>query len=163
MDAIPDLVGCSGHYQDDLSGPNAASGRGSGHLSADNGHAGRAGGCDSPWLFLFQRQLCLCHFRRRDRPLLGPLSGSGISVPGCAHLPDGAAPALGPDATGVGWIYQYALVDRTGQHDLADLRSLQDWFLKYELQTIEGVSEVATIGGMVRQYQVVADPDRLRA
>jgi Cu(I)/Ag(I) efflux system membrane protein CusA/SilA len=78
-------------------------------------------------------------------------------------LPDAARPALGPDATGVGWIYQYALVDRTGQHDLADLRSLQDWFLKYELQTIEGVSEVATIGGMVRQYQIVADPDRLRA
>jgi len=78
-------------------------------------------------------------------------------------LPDGARPALGPDATGVGWIYQYALVDRTGQHDLAELRSLQDWFLKYELQTIEGVSEVATIGGMVRQYQVIADPDRLRA
>ncbi|MFY0639378.1 efflux RND transporter permease subunit [Maricaulis maris] len=78
-------------------------------------------------------------------------------------LPDAARPALGPDATGVGWIYQYALVDRTGQHDLAELRSLQDWFLKYELQTIEGVSEVATIGGMVRQYQVTADPDRLRA
>ena len=78
-------------------------------------------------------------------------------------LPDAARPALGPDATGVGWIYQYALVDRTGQHDLAELRSLQDWFLKYELQTIEGVSEVATIGGMVRQYQVIADPDRLRA
>jgi Cu(I)/Ag(I) efflux system membrane protein CusA/SilA len=78
-------------------------------------------------------------------------------------LPEGVTPALGPDATGVGWIYQYALQDRTGQHDLAQLRSLQDWFLKYELQTIEGVSEVATIGGMVRQYQVVADPDRLRA
>ncbi|WP_109261392.1 efflux RND transporter permease subunit [Hyphobacterium indicum] len=78
-------------------------------------------------------------------------------------LPEGAAPALGPDATGVGWIYQYALVDRTGQHDLSQLRSIQDWFLRYELQTIEGVSEVATIGGMVRQYQVIADPDRLRA
>lgn len=79
------------------------------------------------------------------------------------NLPEGATPALGPDATGVGWIYQYALVDRTGQNDLAQLRSVQDWFLKYELQTIEGVAEVATIGGMVRQYQVVADPDRLRA
>ena len=78
-------------------------------------------------------------------------------------LPEGASPALGPDATGVGWIYQYALVDRTGQHDLSELRSLRDWVLKFELQTIEGVSEVATIGGMVRQYQVVADPDRLRA
>tara|TARA_R110002049_G_scaffold22388_4_gene80183 strand:+ start:4526 stop:7648 length:3123 start_codon:yes stop_codon:yes gene_type:complete len=79
------------------------------------------------------------------------------------QLPDGAKPALGPDATGVGWIYEYALVDRTGQHDLSELRSLQDWFLKYELQTVPGVAEVATIGGMVRQYQVVVDPDKLRA
>ncbi len=79
------------------------------------------------------------------------------------RLPPGASPALGPDATGVGWIYEYALVDRTGKHDLAQLRSLQDWFLKYELQTVPGVSEVATVGGMVKQYQVVLDPDRLRA
>ena len=80
-----------------------------------------------------------------------------------SKLPVAAKPALGPDATGVGWIFQYALVDRTGQHDLAELRSIQDWFLKYELQTVEGVSEVATIGGMVKQYQVVVDPNRLRA
>ncbi|MGD8323400.1 MAG: efflux RND transporter permease subunit [Gammaproteobacteria bacterium] len=79
------------------------------------------------------------------------------------RLPDSATPALGPDATGVGWIYEYALVDRSGQHDLAELRSLQDWFLKFELQTVPGVAEVATIGGMVRQYQVVVDPDKLRA
>ncbi len=79
------------------------------------------------------------------------------------NLPDNAKPALGPDATGVGWVYEYALVDRTGQHDLAELRSLQDWFLKYELQTVPGVAEVATVGGMVRQYQVVVDPDKLRA
>ena len=78
-------------------------------------------------------------------------------------LPDAARPALGPDATGVGWVYQYALVDRTGQHDLAQLRSLQDWFLKYELQTVEGVSEVASIGGMEKQYQVIVDPEKLRA
>ena len=78
-------------------------------------------------------------------------------------LPDGVRTALGPDATGVGWVYQYALVDRSGQHDLGELRSIQDWFLKFELQTIKGVSEVATIGGMVRQYQVVVDPDKLRA
>ena len=78
-------------------------------------------------------------------------------------LPDAARPALGPDATGVGWVYQYALVDRSGQRDLGELRSLQDWFLKYELQTVDGVSEVASIGGMVRQYQVVVDPDKLRA
>ncbi len=79
------------------------------------------------------------------------------------QLPPGAKPALGPDATGVGWIYQYALVDRTGGRDLAGLRSIQDWFLKFELQTVPGVSEVATIGGMVKQYQVVVDPNRLRA
>ena len=79
-----------------------------------------------------------------------------------SQLPRGVQPRLGPDATGVGWIYQYALLDRSGRHDLAELRSLQDWFLKYELQTVPGVSEVATVGGMVKQYQVVIDPDRLR-
>jgi len=78
-------------------------------------------------------------------------------------LPADVRPSLGPDATGVGWVYQYALIDKTGQHDLSQLRSLQDWFLRYELQTVEGVSEVATVGGMVKQYQVVLDPDRLRA
>ncbi|MGF1865047.1 efflux RND transporter permease subunit [Enterovibrio norvegicus] len=78
-------------------------------------------------------------------------------------LPPSAKPTLGPDATGVGWIYSYILQDKTGQHDLAELRSLQDWFLKYELQTVEGVSEVATVGGMVKQYQVQIDPAKLRA
>jgi Cu(I)/Ag(I) efflux system membrane protein CusA/SilA len=80
-----------------------------------------------------------------------------------ASLPEGVQPRLGPDATGVGWVYNYVLVDRTGQHDLAQLRSLQDWFLKFELQTVPGVAEVATVGGMVRQYQVVVDPEKLRA
>jgi len=79
------------------------------------------------------------------------------------RLPSGATPALGPDATGVGWIYQYALVDRTGRHDISELRALQDWFLKFELQSLPGVAEVAPIGGMVRQYQVVVDPNALRA
>ena len=78
-------------------------------------------------------------------------------------LPQNAKAQLGPDATGVGWVYLYALVDRTGQNDLSQLRSLQDWFLKYELQTVPGVSEVASLGGMVRQYQVRVDPDKLRA
>nr|WP_288102368.1 efflux RND transporter permease subunit [Halomonas sp.] len=78
-------------------------------------------------------------------------------------LPDSARPQLGPDATGVGWVYLYALIDKTGQHDLSELRSLQDWFLKYELQTVSGVSEVAALGGMVKQYQVVVDPEKLRA
>ena len=80
-----------------------------------------------------------------------------------ARLPETTRPVLGPDATGVGWIYEYALVDRTGRHDLAQLRSLQDWFLRYELKTVPGVAEVATIGGMVRQYQVVLDPVNLAA
>ena len=80
-----------------------------------------------------------------------------------SKLPADARPELGPDATGVGWVYEYALVDRKGNHDLSQLRSIQDWFLKYELQTVPGVSEVVTIGGMVKQYQVVLDPDSLRA
>jgi Cu(I)/Ag(I) efflux system membrane protein CusA/SilA len=80
-----------------------------------------------------------------------------------ARLPAGAKPALGPDATGVGWIYQYALVDRTGQNDLGQLRALQDWFLRYELKAVADVAEVAAIGGMVRQYQIVLQPERLRA
>ena len=78
-------------------------------------------------------------------------------------LPANARPQLGPDATGVGWVYIYALVDRTGGHDISQLRSLQDWFLKFELQTVPGVSEVATVGGMVKQYQVKVNPEKLRA
>ncbi|MFT6822807.1 MAG: Cu(I)/Ag(I) efflux system membrane protein CusA/SilA [Pseudohongiellaceae bacterium] len=80
-----------------------------------------------------------------------------------ATLPPNVTPALGPDATGVGWIFEYALVDRSGQHDISELRTIQDWFLKFELQTVPGVSEVATIGGMVKQYQVEIDPDQLSA
>jgi Cu(I)/Ag(I) efflux system membrane protein CusA/SilA len=78
-------------------------------------------------------------------------------------LPAGARSALGPDATGVGWIYEYALVDRTGQHDLAQLRALQDWFLKFELKSLPNVAEVASVGGMVKQYQVVLDPMKMAA
>ncbi|AIN18977.1 heavy metal efflux pump, CzcA family protein [Yersinia rochesterensis] len=78
-------------------------------------------------------------------------------------LPAEAKAALGPDATGVGWIYEYALIDRTGKHSLADLRALQDWTLKFELKTVPNVSEVASVGGMVRQYQVVLDPEKMRA
>ena len=77
------------------------------------------------------------------------------------RLPQGVTPTLGPDATGVGWIYEYALVDRTGKHDLAELRSLQDWYLRYPLQTVNGVSEVASVGGFVKQYQVEVDPNAL--
>lgn len=78
-----------------------------------------------------------------------------------ARLPPGITPTLGPDATGVGWIYEYALVDRTGQHDLSELRSIQDWYLRYPLQTVSGVSEVASVGGFVKQYQIVVKPNAL--
>ena len=77
------------------------------------------------------------------------------------RLPSGVTPTLGPDATGVGWVYEYALVDRTGKHDLSQLRSLQDWYLRYPLQTVPGVSEVASVGGFVKQYQVEVDPNAL--
>jgi len=77
------------------------------------------------------------------------------------RLPEGVTPGLGPDATGVGWVYQYALVDTAGQHDLSELRSLQDWFLKYELSSLDGVAEVASVGGFVRQYQIEIDPRTL--
>jgi Cu(I)/Ag(I) efflux system membrane protein CusA/SilA len=80
-----------------------------------------------------------------------------------ARLPPGATASLGPDATGVGWIYQYSLIDRSGQMDAGQLRALQDWFLKYELKTVANVAEVASVGGMVRQYQILLDPDRLAA
>ncbi|HEY2395823.1 MAG TPA: efflux RND transporter permease subunit [Paraburkholderia sp.] len=80
-----------------------------------------------------------------------------------SHLPPKAQTSLGPDATGVGWIYEYALVDRTGKHDLSELRTLQDWFLRFELKSVPGVAEIASVGGMVKQYQIVLDPDRLRS
>ncbi|MBJ22588.1 MAG: CusA/CzcA family heavy metal efflux RND transporter [Deltaproteobacteria bacterium] len=80
-----------------------------------------------------------------------------------SRLPAGITPTLGPDATGVGWVYEYALIDRTGNHDLAELRSIQDWYLRYELQTVPGVAEVASVGGHVRQYQVEVDPNQLSA
>src|SRR5579862_663500 len=80
-----------------------------------------------------------------------------------ARLPEGVRTELGPDATGVGWVYQYALVDKTGQHDLAELRSFQDWTLRYWLQSVPGVAEVASIGGFQKQYQVLIDPNALVA
>jgi Cu(I)/Ag(I) efflux system membrane protein CusA/SilA len=80
-----------------------------------------------------------------------------------SRLPAAAKPALGPDATGVGWVYEYALVDKTGHHDLAQLRALQDWFLRFELKALPNVAEVASVGGMVKQFQVVLQPDKLRA
>ena len=109
---------------------------------------------DSYVYVIFEEGTDLYWARSRVLEYLSQVSG---------RLPSGVQPELGPDATGVGWVYEYALVDRSGRHDLAELRSIQDWFLKFELQTVPGVAEVATIGGMVKQYQVVVDPDLLRA
>ena len=78
-------------------------------------------------------------------------------------LPDGVNPVIGPDATGVGWVYEYALVDDTGKHDLAELRSFQDWHLRYALESVKGVAEVAPVGGFVKEYQVDLDPNKLVA
>ena len=103
---------------------------------------------------LFDDATDLYAARSRLLETLNPVQG---------RLPAGAKTSLGPDATGVGWIYQYALVDRSGRHDLGQLRALQDWFLKFELKSVPDVAEVASLGGMVRQYQVVADPGRLAA
>ncbi len=106
--------------------------------------------------------MCMCCLR------MAPIStgrdpGAGIFKPVQAQFPPGVKVSLGPDATGVGWIYEYALIDRSGKHSPADLRALQDWTLKFELKTVPNVSEVASIGGMVRQYQIVADPAKMRA
>ncbi|OMH31788.1 efflux RND transporter permease subunit [Motiliproteus sp. MSK22-1] len=109
---------------------------------------------DSYVYIIFEEGTDLYWARSRVLEYLSQVAGS---------LPTEARPKLGPDATGVGWVYGYALVDRSGNQDLASLRSLQDWFLKYELQSVPGVSEIATIGGMVRQYQVIVDPEKLRA
>jgi Cu(I)/Ag(I) efflux system membrane protein CusA/SilA len=79
------------------------------------------------------------------------------------RLPENVHPSIGPDATGAGWVYEYAIVDKSGKHSLADLRSLQDWHLRYALETVPGVAEVASIGGFVRQYQVQLDPNKLLA
>src|SRR5215469_10427075 len=78
-------------------------------------------------------------------------------------LPEGVNPVIGPDATGVGWVYEYALVDKSGKHDLAQLRSFQDWHLRYALESVKGVAEVASAGGFVKEYQVDVDPDKLLA
>ncbi|MEJ0039607.1 MAG: efflux RND transporter permease subunit [Gammaproteobacteria bacterium] len=102
-------------------------------------------------------------FEGRYGPLLGALACPRISQPGSKPAATRSAALARPDATGVGWIYEYALVDRTGRLDISELRALQDWFLKYELKSVPNVAEVATLGGAVRQYQVVLDPNRLRA
>lgn len=143
------------------SGPGTADRRGPGHLSDRDDDAVGAGARvvrgysfvgDFFVYVLFDDGTDLYWARSRVLEYLSQVQ---------SRLPEGAKASLGPDATGVGWIYEYALVDRTGRHDLAQLRSVQDWFLRYELKAVPGVAEVASIGGMVRQYQVILDPQKL--
>ena len=108
-----------------------------------------------------RRLLCLRGLSGWHRSLLGALARNRISPADCRQLPADVHPAIGPDATGAGWVYEYAIVDRTHTRSLADLRALQDWYLRYQLETVPGVAEVASIGGFVRQYQVNLDPHKL--
>jgi Cu(I)/Ag(I) efflux system membrane protein CusA/SilA len=153
----------AGHHPHQLPGPGAADRREPGHLSAGHDHAVGAGAKtvrgfsffgDSFVYVLFEDGTDLYWARSRVLEYLNQVQG---------RLPAAAKSALGPDATGVGWIFQYALVDRSGRNDLSQLRALQDWFLKYELKSLPGVAEVATVGGMNKQYQVVLDPLKLAA
>ncbi|MHB8816983.1 MAG: efflux RND transporter permease subunit, partial [Steroidobacteraceae bacterium] len=125
-------------------------------LAAPHGKAVRAQSMfgDSYVFVVFQDGTDLYWARSRVLEYLQQIAG---------RLPANVHPVLGPDATGAGWVYEYALVDHTHKYSLADLRSLQDWYLRYQLETVPGVAEVASIGGFVRQYQVKLDPDKLRA
>src|SRR6202048_5195138 len=138
-----------------ISRPGAAGDRGSGHLSADHGAARRAALQGGARLFVLRRVLCLCRVRggtdlywARSR-VLEYLNFAA------KRLPEGITPSLGPDATGVGWVYQYVVLG--AQRTLAELRTIQDWYLRYQLTKAEGVAEVASVGGFVQQYQVVID------
>ena len=112
---------------------------------------------------MFGKSFVYVIFRGRHRHLLGALARDRIPQFRSRLLPEGVNPVIGPDATGVGWVYEYALVDDTGKHNLAELRSFQDWHLRYALESVKGVAEVAPVGGFVKQYQVDLDPNELLA
>ncbi|MGC6746729.1 efflux RND transporter permease subunit [Escherichia coli] len=161
VDALPDLSDVQVIIKTSYPGQAPQIVEKSGDLSANHHHVVGARREDCARFLTVWRLLCVCHFRRWHRSVLGAFAGAGVPQPRYrVKLPAGVSAELGPDATGVGWIYEYALVDRSGKHDLADLRSLQDWFLKYELKTIPDVAEVASVGGVVKEYQVVIDPQR---
>src|SRR5712675_2449645 len=151
----------SGHRLHRISRPGAAGYRGSGHLSADHGAARGAALQGGARLLLLRRVLRLCRIRGRHRSLLGALARLEYLNFAAKRLPEGITPSLGPDATGVGWVYQYVVLG--AQRTLAELRTIQDWYLRYQLTKAEGVAEVASVGGFVQQYQVVVDPQKLQA
>ena len=162
LDAIPDLSDVQVIIYTNTR-PGAARGRGPGHLPSHHGDAERTlrqGGAGYSFFgfsfvyILFEDGTDIYWARSRVLEYLNFVA---------SRLPAGVTPSLGPDATGVGWVYEYVLEDTTGTYDLQELRSLQDWYLRYELTAVPGVSEVASIGGFVKQYQVEVDPNRLLA
>ncbi len=145
-------------------GPQPRHHRGPGHLPDRHRAPRRAAREGDPRLLRLRLLLRLRHLRGRHRPLLGALAASSSTSSKIQpRLPEGVRTELGPDATSVGWVFQYALVDRSGRHDLAELRSLQDWYLRYHLQAVPGVAEVAAVGGFVKQYQVTRRPEPPRS
>ena len=164
LEALPDLSDVQVIVQARVQRAGAADRRGPGHLSDRRRDAQGAGRADGARLLVLRRLVRLRDLRGRHRPLLGPLPGAGVPERHqAASSRRASTPTLGPDATGLGWVYQYALEDTTGRLDLAELRSLQDWYLRYALTAVPGVAEVASVGGFEKQYQVDLDPARLQA
>ncbi len=159
LDAIPDLSDTQVIVYTEYPGPGAAGGRGPGHLPADRPRCWPCrkveGGAR---LLVLRRVVRLRDLRGRHRHLLGAQPRARIpELRPTSGLPAGVTPTLGPDATGVGWVYQYAVLGDAHVR-LAELRTLQDWYIRFGLAKAEGVAEVASVGGFVRQYQVVVDP-----
>ena len=145
-------------------GPKPRHHRGPGHLPDRDRAARRAEGQGDPRLLRLRLLVRLRDLQGRHRHLLGAQPRARVPVQDPAAAARRACRTeLGPDATGVGWVFQYALVDDSGTHSLAELRTFQDWNLRYRLQSVPGVAEVASIGGFVKQYQVTVDPNRLKA
>ena len=154
----------AGHRLHRVDGPQPHARRGPGHLPDRLGADLGAQGGRRARLLDVRHVLRLRDLRGGHRHVLGPQPGARVrSAPSRARLPDGVVPTLGPDATGIGWVFQYTLVDKSGQHVLDELRTFQDFTLRYALGSVPGVAEVASVGGYQKQYQVTVDPNRLRA
>ena len=161
LDAIPDLSDTQVIIYTEWPGPGAANCPGPGHLSDHDENAFRSPREGGARLFVLRLFVRLCHFRGRHRSILGAQPRARISQRARPQPAKNVTPSLGPDATGVGWAFMYSINSK--DRDLAELRSMQDWYLKYQLTSVEGVAEVASVGGFVKQYQVTVDPARLRA